>query len=472
MRRRGFMAGMAAGLAVAGGARADQDWDGYPRLLHGPMLGWTGPDTVTIWARVSAPVETAIEYRLVPGSDTWTRSANIRAEAENDYIVRHTLRGLPASAEIAYRLMIDGAPDPDTIRMEPFRARTAPASPARFRFGFGSCARRQRHPVQPIWDALERADPDLFFWLGDNIYGDTLNPAILREEYLRQRDIPNCRTFMAGRSQLAVWDDHDFALNDSDTRNPVKAEALQVFKQVWANPSAGLPRTPGVFFAHSFGGVDFFCLDNRYHRDPASAAASASKTALGTVQRDWLKQGLKDSRSPFKLILCGQPWNDGKAVGNESWASFTSERADLIAFIARERIAGVVLLSGDTHVGELNCLTDADYGAGYDLFELVSSPLAQDCATSYLNYRPVPRVRQVYAGGSNAGIVDIDMSQADPTLRFTLIDTQGNSVWTPFELHASEVSPGRTVWRDKADAVSLARWDRSVAGGRYYGPPD
>lgn len=469
MRRRGFVTGLAAGLTLPGLALADQDWDGYPRLLHGPMLGWSGPDAMTIWARVSAPVDTAIEY--CPAGGDWTRSAPVRADAANAYIVLHTLSGLPAGTEFAYRLIVDGATDPDTVRAEPFRARTAPAAPARFRFGFGSCARRQRHPVQPIWDALHRADPDLFFWLGDNIYGDSLDPDILREEYLRQRDIPNCRAFMAGRPQLAIWDDHDFALNDSDARNPVKAQALAVFNQVWSNPSGGLAGAPGVFFAHSYGGVDFFCLDNRYHRDPAGAPDAPGKTALGAVQRDWLKEALKASRAPFKMILSGQPWNDGKAPGQESWSSFTHERADLFAFIARERISGVVLLSGDTHVGELNALPDARYGAGYDLFELVSSPLAQDCATSYLNYRPIERVRQVYAGGSNAGIVDVDTTADDPTLRFQLVDTQGNAAWAPLELKASELSPGRSVWRDKADAISLARWDRAQAGAAYYAPP-
>lgn len=469
MRRRGFVTGLAASLTLPGMASADPDWDGYPRLLHGPMLGWSGPDTITIWARVSAPVDTVIEYRLDGGA--WTRSLPVRAEAAGNYIVLHTLRGLPADTALAYRVIVDGAPDPDTARAEPFRARTAPATRARFRFGFGSCARRQRHPIQPIWDALERFDPDLFFWLGDNIYGDSLDPDILREEYLRQRDVPNCRAFMAGRPQLAIWDDHDFALNDSDARNPVKDQALGVFNQVWANPSGGLIGTPGVFFAQSFGGVDFFALDNRYHRDPAGVPDTPGKTALGSVQRDWLKAALKASEAPFKLILAGQPWNDGKAAGHESWSSFTHERADLIAFIARERINGVVLLSGDTHVGELNCLPDARYGAGYDLFELVSSPLAQDCATSYLNYRPIERVRQVYAGGSNAGIVDVDMTLADPTLRFQLIDTQGNAAWAPMELKASELWPGRSVWREKADAVSRARWDRVQAGGAYYSPP-
>lgn len=471
MDRRRFVAGAGATLAAPAAARAAPDWDGYPRVLHGPILGYATPDTITIWARVSAEVETVVEYGEGSDPAAWKRSAPVVARAADGFVVRHVIGGLRPGAEIAYRLRVAGAPNPDGPRGAPHPARTAPAGPAAFRIGFGSCARLQRHPVQPIWDALDRADPDLFFWLGDNVYADTLDPAILFEEYLRQRDIANCRRFMAGRPQLAVWDDHDFGQNDNDRRNPIREAALQVFNRVWLNPAAGQPGAPGVYFRYAYGGVDFFFLDNRYHRDPADQADTAAKTTLGQAQRDWLKRELRASRAPFKLLICGQPWNDGKPPGGESWASFTAERADLIAFIARERIGGVVLLSGDTHVGELNCLTHARYGAGYDLFELVSSPLAQDCATSFLNYRPVERVRQVYNGGSNAGLVDIDTTVADPVLRFSLIDTQGEPVWAPLELRASELQPGRSVWREKADALSRARWDRAASGGPYYGPP-
>jgi alkaline phosphatase D len=467
MDRRSFVA--AAAAAVATGAHAEPDWDGYPRVLQGPMLGYATPDTVTIWARVSAAVETVVEHREVQGP--WRRSTPQKATAAGGFVVRHVLSGLKPGTEIAYRMIVGGAPDPDASRAAPLTARTAPAGPAAFRIGFGSCARLQRHPVQPIWDGLERARPDLFFWLGDNVYADTLEPQILFEEYLRQRDIPNCRRFMAGRPQFAVWDDHDFGQNDNDRRNPIREASLDVFNRVWLNPAAGEAGSPGVYFRYSYGGADFFFLDNRYHRDPAAQADTAAKTTLGAAQRAWLKRELAASRAPFKLVICGQPWNDGKAAGQESWSSYTAERADLIAFIAREKIGGVVLLSGDTHVGELNCLPHARYGAGYDLFELVSSPLAQDCATSFLNYRPIERVRQVYSGGSNAGLVDIDMTALDPTLRFTLIDTRGEPVWEPLELRASDLQPGRrSVWRDKADRVSRQRWERSASGGAYYGP--
>jgi alkaline phosphatase D len=468
MRRRTVISGAGASLVLAGVSNAAPDWDGYPRLMQGPVLGDAGPNHVTIWARVSGPFVTQVAYTL-SGERAERRSTVIRALRDNDFIVVHRLDGLTPGADLSYRIFIDEAPDPDTLRQPPFRAKAAPGGAARFRVAFGSCARRQRHPVQPIWDALEREAPDLFFWLGDNVYGDTLEASILREEYYRQRDVPNCRTFMARRPQLAIWDDHDYALNDSDRRNPVRNAALDIFGQVWANPSRGLSAVPGIFFQTSYGGVDFFFLDNRFHRDPADLPDTQDKTCLGQEQIAWLKDLLSQSHAPFKVLLCGQPWNDGKAPGGESWASYTQERADLFAFIAAERIQGVILVSGDTHVGELNCLPHERYGAGYDLFELVSSPLAQDCATSFLNYRPIHRIRQVYAGGSNAGLIDFDLTVSDPTMRFSLIDTQGARVWTELELRASELIPGRSVWREKVDAVSLRRWERVAEGGAYYG---
>ncbi|MFQ5739432.1 MAG: iron-containing alcohol dehydrogenase, partial [Acidobacteriota bacterium] len=68
------------------------------------------------------------------------------------------------------------------------------------------------------------------------------DPDILAEEYRRQREVPRLQPLLRSRPQLAIWDDHDYGLNDSDRTNPVKKEALRVFQQYWANPAYGLPR--------------------------------------------------------------------------------------------------------------------------------------------------------------------------------------------------------------------------------------
>lgn len=42
------------------------------------------------------------------------------------------------------------------------------------KIAFGSCA--MQFKPQPIWKAITRQSPDLFLFLGDNIYGDFVSP--------------------------------------------------------------------------------------------------------------------------------------------------------------------------------------------------------------------------------------------------------------------------------------------------------
>jgi alkaline phosphatase D len=464
----------AAALAGTAFAVSNPSTSGYARLLHGPMLGAVTPASISIWVRLSGPDEVQVEYApaATPKSAATRRTPPQRARKEDDYTVVVTVRDLAPGTSYRYRALVAGAPDLNQAPAGFFEARTAPApgAPGQFSVAFGSCARVERHPVQPIWTALHARRPDLMLWLGDNVYADTLDPEIMAECYQRQRAVPELQPFLRTTPQLAIWDDHDYGLNDSDGSHPGKVEALGVFRRYWANPAYGLPEAPGVFCAFHYGGVDFFMVDNRYHRAPAASPDVLGKSTLGTAQKDWLKAGLRASRAPFKIVASGQPWNNQKGPGGESWEAFAHERAELLAFIRAEGISGVVLLSGDNHIGELNCLPESERG-GYDLFEVSSSPLAQDPSVSWLNYRTIPRIRQVYFGGPNFGLLDFDLSATDPTLTVTLHDASGNSVWSALVLRASELRNGVSVWREKMDGTSRRRWDRALAGEAYYDAP-
>ena len=87
---------------------------------------------------------------------------------------------------------------------------------------------------------------------------------------------------------------------------------------------------------------------------------------------------------------------------------------------------------------------------------------------SWLNYRPIARIRQVYFGGSNSGLLSFDCSQSDPSVTISLHDTAGNRVWTPLVLRASELQNGVSVWREKMDRISRQRHERAARGGSYY----
>ncbi len=77
----------------------------------------------------------------------------------------------------------------------------------------------------------------------------------------------------------------------------------------------------------------------------------------GPAQLQWLKDGLVNSRAPFKIVANGNqvlnPISEFEALVN-----FKTEYDDLIAYIKKNRIPGVVFISGDRHMTELIRLQD------------------------------------------------------------------------------------------------------------------
>ncbi len=445
---------------------------GALRIMQGPMVGAVTPTSINIWLRTSDSFPVFIEYSANSNFLTVSESERVIPTKEHDYTEVIEIRGLQPSTTYYYRIIVDGKRDKYLSAKEPFQTKTAPEinSKTNFSIGFGSCPRFQVDRIQPIWRWVSHYNPDLFIWTGDNIYGDALDPHILRDEYKRQRDLDLLQPVINKISNLALWDDHDFGLNNSDKRHPEKEKALMVFKEYWANPSYGLDDVPGVFFKYSYSSVDFFLLDNRYHRDPNKSPDIPGKTHLGTEQLKWLKKELANSKAVFKLLVAGGGWSSAKDTGGDSWASYLNERDDIFNFIRDNNIGGVVLLSGDTHVGELNVIPWSEKG-GYDLYDLDSSPLAQHPSGSWIDRRPERRVRAPYFSTANFGLIEFDFT-TEPTLYFTLIDIYGNKVWKPLELKESDLRNGVVSWKDKVDPNEIKRQENYEKGKGYFEKPD
>ena len=446
LRRRLLQAAVAWPLLAARDAAAESP--GYPRLMQGPMAGAVTPTTLTVWGRVAGPHEITVEYSARRDFADARQSDAVTARAADDYTVRVELRGLAPATRYWYRVRVDG--QVDRYRRTPYALRTAPVGAHPFRVAFGSCSRVQVDPVQRIFDAVRAAEPDLFFWLGDHVYGDTIEPGVLAEEYRRQRNVASLEPLLATVPQLATWDDHDFGLNNSDRTNPMREGSLAVFRNYWANPAHGLDGTPGVFFRYAYGGVDFFFLDGRYYRDPNVAPDGPTKTMLGAAQFAWLKESLAASRAAFKVLVSGSGWSKGDGPTGDTWSAFLHERDALFDFLRDQSVSGVVLLSGDTHAGELNCIPWSERG-GYDLYDLVSSPLAQLPTATWMNLAPELRIRPVYARGTNYGLLDFAW-HPEPTLTFTLHDERGDAIWAPFSLTTRDLVNGRSTWRSKVES--------------------
>lgn len=457
--RRDFLAtatAAAAGAVMPFPVTAEPNPDGTPRLMLGPMLGAVTQTSVPVWMQLSGDYfDAVVEYTTDPVIGPWQRTPPQRARAADNYTLIIRVEGLKPDTTYHYRVLANGKQDKYQRDRLPFRVRTAPAAPSRFRVAFGSCARVQNDPEQPIWRALAQFQPDLFFWLGDNIYGDSITPATLVSEYQRQRFVPSFQPIGRTVPQLAIWDDHDYGLDNFDRTNPIRREALAIFNQFWANPSAGTPGTPGVFFDYSYGGVDFIFLDDRYHRAPDADPDTPDKEFLGKGQLEWLKARLLASRAPFKILSCGSGWSRFKGPGGDSWSAYQHERTQLFDFIRDNRIGGVVLLSGDTHFPYVACAPWSERG-GYDFYDLVSSALAQhlDDDPDGIEARiaamvPDRMIRMPLLNINNAGILDFDMTGAMPKLSFNVIDVRGKLLYDSLVLRTDELVNGVSSWKSK-----------------------
>jgi alkaline phosphatase D len=250
---------------------------------------------------------------------------------------------------------------------------------------FGSCI-DQRRPA-PIWDTVAAGKSDLFIFGGDNVYCEMpYTPERLAEAYALAAASSGMNRVRA-RPHLAIWDDHDYGLNDGGGEFPFKVQSKAQFAQFW-QLAADDPRLgrEGLYHAQLFGPagqrVQVILLDARWFRSPWKRTDrrdspgrerylpddDPGKTMLGPAQWGWLEDQLRKS-AQVRLIVSGiQVVTEGH--GWERWGNFPLERQRLYQTIARTQAEGVVFLSGDRHIG---ALYREAAGTPYPLHELTSS---------------------------------------------------------------------------------------------------
>ena len=317
------------------------------------------------------------------------------------------------------------------------------------RIGFGSCANEGKS--QPIWDAILARQSDLFVFLGDNIYGDTRNMAVLRAKYEQFAAQPGFAKLRATTPIVAVWDDHDFGENDAGGDYPMKDETRRMFLDFWGEPAGSQRRDrDGVYACYVFGPpgrrVQVILPDLRYNRTPlvqldlggadyktwARARFAAGlevpgpyarnpdlkATMLGERQWQWLERQLE---VPAEVRLFGSSLQVlADFTGWEAWANFPRDQQRLIDLIRRKNANGVVFLSGDIHYAELSKL---DVNVPYTLWDLTSSGLTEEWPV------PTPNANRVGAvlPEANFGFIDIDWQGPSTRLTLGIVDARGRT---------------------------------------------
>ncbi len=143
--------------------------------------------------------------------------------------------------------------------------------------------------------------------------------------------------------------------------------------------------------------------------------------------------------------------------------AFPEDRLGLFSYIRENDIDGIVLLSGDDDEAEIKAIPMSQDG-GYDLYEFVSSPLAQDPTPDYTeDNEAVIAIKEPYADSMNFGTLTFDMTEEDPKMSLKVINVFGENVFPDFELRASELTRGKVSWKSKVPQEAVAHYEARTA---------
>ena len=206
------------------------------------------------------------------------------------------------------------------------------------KIAFGSCA--DQNLPQPILSSVETQKPDLFIYLGDNIYADTKDKVVFCDKYKVFDTNISFKSFKQNVPIIATWDDHDYGENDAIKDYPLKAQSRKYFLDFWGEPEDSVRRShEGIYTSYYFGSeekrVQIILLDLRYFRDKFTTKNykyvqdnNPSLTMLGDAQWTWLESELK---KPAKIRIIGSSSQFVPEVnGFELWDNFPLEKQNLL----------------------------------------------------------------------------------------------------------------------------------------------
>lgn len=289
------------------------------------------------------------------------------------------------------------------------------------RIGVGSCFHQNRDGA--LLDTALRTRPELFLFMGDNVYGDTRSPDLneLIGAYAAALARPDYRRFRAAMPIAATWDDHDFGLNDAGVSYAWKDATRPLFFDFW-NVPADSPRrrTGGIYDSFITGPkrarVQVILLDTRSFRSdwtksPQRGVAGLEAyvanpdpgtTILGDTQWQWLEAQLAQPADLRLIVTSYQLLADGH--GYECWRLFPHERARFFDVVRRTRANGIILLSGDRHRAGIY---RESAGLPYPLHELTASSFNMGNSGDHREEAGPNRIGPSFSA-NNVGLVTLD----------------------------------------------------------------
>ncbi len=407
-------------------------------IKAGPMVGYSYTNEVALWIQTTEEADVQFAYWPLGEPKNNFASERVKTLAKDSFVTTVVLSNLNPGTIYEYIVLINGFQIVHEDKVQNFQTQHIweyRYDPPAFRIALGSCTYINEEgydrPGKPygagyeIFETMSNRSPNLMLWLGDNTYlraKEWNNRSGILHRHSHTRAIPELQNFLGKTHHYAIWDDHDFGPNDATFSFYHRDKTKEAFNLFWPNPGSGNSYLGGITYSFQWNDIDFFMLDDRWFR--TAKYEKGYSQMLGKGQIDWLIDGLKRSRSPYKIVACGsQVLNTAKVY--ENYANY-DEREYLLRRIEEENIKGVVFVTGDRHHSELSKLKLKN---GNTIYDFTVSPLTSGPSTVADDEKNENRVEGSYKAERNFGEIFVKGKRKNRVLKLSLFNANGEEIW-------------------------------------------
>ena len=408
-------------------------------INSGPMVGYSTMQEVLLWVQTEERANVHFEYYEINNPKVKFSTDKIETEKKNGYVAKLIADQVIPGKKYKYEVYINNYKIERNYAMEfqtqeLWKWRTDPPD---VKFIVGSCSYINEpkfdRPGKPygsnfeIFKSINKKNPDFMLWLGDNTYlrePDWNSRTGFIKRYSHTRAFPELQPLLASTHHYATWDDHDYGPNNSDGSFWLKETASEIFKLFWGNPNYDVTGKGGITGFFQWSDLDFFLLDNRYHRT-ANNNLTGNRQMLGKDQIDWLINALSFSQASFKFVAVG-----GQVISNgavyENYATYPDERKYLLDKIREAKIEGVIFLDGDRHHTILSKMQETKNV--YPLYDLTCSSLTAGVNNDNEPYNSF-KLEETFVNVNNFGMLNVTGPTNDRELTIQIFDKDGKELW-------------------------------------------
>jgi alkaline phosphatase D len=415
-------------------------WGQANLLQSGPMVGYSDMREVLLWAQTKSSAKVKFGYweKGSPSKKNFTEE--ITTQKNQAFVAKLVADVVEPGKKYEYEQYINGQKVARNYPLE-FQTQVLWAfrtEPPNFKFAAGSCLYvndapydRPGKPYGSNYEILTKIyeqRPDFMLWLGDNAYmrePDWGTQTGIFYRYTHSRSLPELQPLLGSSHHYAIWDDHDFGPNDSDKSFANKDLTLETFKLFWGNPNYGVgnPNQKGITGTFTWGDVQFFLLDDRYFRTSNKNIAS-KRSILGEDQIEWLINALASSPASFKIIAVGGQFISSSKE-KENFANFPEEKQYIIDAIQKNKIPGVLFMTGDRHFTELSKLETPNMPPIYDI---TVSPLTSGTFNPEKETNTT-RVPNTLVVEHNFALIEVTGKRKERVMTIKIINKDGKELW-------------------------------------------